>query len=160
MDVLHSSRKRHGSNHSRFIGVTLAQNKYWTATAFANGKKIYIGTFKIEEDAAHARDRYILKNIGEDVVLNFPRFSYSNDVETDKPKNRRYGPRPPSANNKSGYKGVYWNNQSLKWHASVFYQGKNISAGMFVDKIDAARAHDRKAIELLRLHGLHQLPAC
>ena len=55
-------------------------------------------------------------------------------------------------NNTSGYKGVHWHNQALKWQAGVFkkeiLKRKYHSCGLFDDKIDAARAYDRKAIEL------------
>jgi hypothetical protein len=145
---LHSHRKRRGTNHSQFMGVTLVHNKYWSASASVNGIKKYIGSFEFEEDAAHARDKYVLKHIGENAVLNFPRAEYGNDIVIEKPKNRQFGPRALAANSTSGYKGVHWHKQALKWQAGVCYQGRYFSAGMFKDKFEAARAHDRKAIEL------------
>ena len=148
MDVLHSHRKRKGTNYSRFIGVTLVHNKYWKASAFVDGKARYIGSFEFEDDAAHARDRYVLKYIGENVVLNFQRAEYENDIVIEKPKNRKFGPRSLAVNSTSGYKGVHWHKQAKKWQAGVCYQEKYVSAGMFKDKVEAAKAHDRKAIEL------------
>jgi hypothetical protein len=47
--------------------------------------------------------------------------------------------------NTSGYKGVVWNN---RWRAQLLVNGKKYHAGYFDDPIDAARAYDRKAIEL------------
>jgi hypothetical protein len=76
MKICQANRKRNGKNLSRFTGVTLMCGKYWKATAFFDGKTRYIGTFKIEEEAARARDRFVLKHIGDGVPLNFPRSDY------------------------------------------------------------------------------------
>lgn len=48
--------------------------------------------------------------------------------------------------NASGFAGVY--PQGRKWRAMIHRQGKVVYSAMFDDKIEAARARDRKAIEL------------
>jgi hypothetical protein len=48
------------------------------------------------------------------------------------------GNRRLSKNNKSGYKGVSWNNHSRKWLAQIVIQNKNIYLGLF-DSIEDAR---------------------
>jgi hypothetical protein len=53
-----------------------------------------------------------------------------------------------SKSNTSGYVGVHASGK--KWRATVALNGKNYCAGSFEDKVEAARARDRKAIEL---HG-------
>jgi len=53
-----------------------------------------------------------------------------------------------SKSNTSGYIGV--SKESTKWLACVTLDGKVYRAGRFEDKVEAARARDRKAIEL---HG-------
>lgn len=50
--------------------------------------------------------------------------------------------------NKSGHKGVCWDKGRGLWAAAVRHNGKNIFIGRFSDKAEAARAYDRKAIEL------------
>lgn len=52
--------------------------------------------------------------------------------------------------NKSGYKGVRWNKQVGKWQAVVKKDYKSHHAGLFNDAKEAAKAYDKKAIEL---HG-------
>ena len=52
--------------------------------------------------------------------------------------------------NTSGYKGVFWNKKANKWHAQVWYKCKIYYLGLFILKEDAARAYNKKALEL---HG-------
>lgn len=66
--------------------------------------------------------------------------------------------RGPQKNNKSGYKGVSWIANKRKWHAQIKFNGVHIFIGYFVDKIDAARAYDRKAIELFREFAYTNFP--
>lgn len=53
-------------------------------------------------------------------------------------------------NNRSGYIGVAWAQSHKKWKAYIHYMGKIVNIGFYDDILEAARAHDRKAIEL---HG-------
>jgi len=39
--------------------------------------------------------------------------------------------RPIQPNNKSGYKGVFWNKQKQKWQAGLYISGKRIHCGFF-----------------------------
>jgi len=54
-------------------------------------------------------------------------------------------------NNKSGFKGVYWNKTVEKWHAQINWNGKRIHLGFFEKAKDAGLAHANKAAEL---HGV------
>ncbi|MNI99246.1 AP2 domain protein [compost metagenome] len=47
--------------------------------------------------------------------------------------------------NKSGHKGVRWNEQRQKWTAHIGFKGKQITLGYFSEKADAIAA--RKAAE-------------
>jgi hypothetical protein len=56
----------------------------------------------------------------------------------------RYNSRP--AGSRSGFKGVH--RQGNKWYGLVECQGKQHYVGSFADPIEAARARDRKAVQL------------
>ena len=48
----------------------------------------------------------------------------------------------------SKYKGVYWFKRNKKWMAYIQQNGKHYNLGSFTNEIDAAKAHDTKAVEL------------
>jgi hypothetical protein len=52
--------------------------------------------------------------------------------------------------NTSGYKGVTWHKGAKKWVAQIRFNKKRFYLGLFDDALDAAKAHDKKCIEL---HG-------
>jgi hypothetical protein len=51
-------------------------------------------------------------------------------------------------NNKSGYKGVYWNKRSKKWYVKITHMYKVIHLGVYTTPQEAAEAYKKKAIEL------------
>lgn len=64
--------KRKGGT-SKFIGVSwYPRNKKWSASIFVDKKNQYLGLFVSEEDAARARDNYIVENALFGFQLNFP----------------------------------------------------------------------------------------
>lgn len=56
--------------------------------------------------------------------------------------------RPKQKNNTSGYKGVGWHSQLNKWRARIRYNQKLIHIGLFDCKHEAAKAYNKKSIEL------------
>jgi hypothetical protein len=49
----------------------------------------------------------------------------------------------------SRFAGVTYMRDRGKYRAYVYYEGEHLSCGYFTDEIEAARAHDRKAVEVL-----------
>jgi len=66
-------RKFKSYSLSKYKGVDWSKDmKRWRARILVNGKRIYLGSFKSELDAAKAYDRAALKYHGDFACLNFP----------------------------------------------------------------------------------------
>jgi len=48
----------------------------------------------------------------------------------------------------SRFKGVGYNRRSRKWYARIRFRGEDVWLGYFTEEAEAARAYDRKAVEL------------
>jgi hypothetical protein len=46
-----------------------------------------------------------------------------------------------SRNNKSGYRGVFWNKKDGKWRASIQFEGKHKHLGLFASKHEAYKVY-------------------
>ena len=55
--------------------------------------------------------------------------------------------RKMNKNNKSGYRGVHWDEQGRRWKAQIKVNGKKIGLGLFYDKNEAALAYNIAAKE-------------
>jgi hypothetical protein len=65
---------------SKYRGVTLhKQTSNWQAAVTCNKKRNYLGSYKIEEDAAIAYDKKALELLGDKAKLNFPKENYINE---------------------------------------------------------------------------------
>ena len=137
------------SKYRNVVRETKNGRSSWRAGCIINGKQVCIGHFQSEEAAARARDQYVLKHIGEDVVLNFPRSNYhENPSNIIVEKNKRIYTQTPNRRNSSGYMGVTRNGPRL-WTAAVSHLGVRYRLGTHKTKELAAQAYDRKVIELL-----------
>ena len=58
--------------------------------------------------------------------------------------------KPRQRNNKSGYKGVWWNKKTQKWQAAITENRKRHQLGRFEYKNQAAMAYNKAA---MRYHG-------
>jgi hypothetical protein len=63
----------------------------------------------------------------------------------------------------SRFIGVHYHKSAGKWCAAIHFEGKHIHLGLFTDEVEAARAYDRKAVELFgefaRLNFPEEWPA-
>jgi hypothetical protein len=67
------NRRKQKNTTSQFIGVSFHKSKgKWVSEIRCNGKRIWLGRFKSELEAAKARDRAAKKYHGNFARLNFP----------------------------------------------------------------------------------------
>jgi len=134
-----NSKSVNGSS-SRFLGVNLEKScNKWRAQILYKGRKIHLGLFSIEEDAARTYNQAASKYFGEFAKLNkttplFPDQEWKPSILVDR--------------NSSGFRGVSFIKRSGRWRASVKQGGKPKHLGCFTTAIEAAKAYDAKAIEL------------
>lgn len=122
-------------------------SKQWRAGCIIGGKQICIGFFFTEEEAARARDRYVLKHIGEDVILNFQRADYPLDPSEIVVDNGKRIRTQIIMKNSFGFMGVAKNGKN-GWSASISCDGVRYRLGTQRTPEEAARRYDIKAIEL------------
>lgn len=73
-------------------------------------------------------------------------------------KSQNLGNSPKPKNNTSGYKGVSWDRAVEKWRVSVCFQKKHHYIGRYTDKKIAAKAYNKKALELFgEFAGLNEI---
>ena len=153
-------RQENSSSQYRNVVMVIDRGKIrWRAGCIIKGKQICIGYFHIEEEAARARDQYVLKNIGEHIILNFPRSNYADnpsEIVVEK-RERRYS-QMTNKPNSSGYKGVTRNGKN-GWTAGISYLGVHYRLGTHRTKEAAARAYDTKAIELFGDSAITNFPS-
>lgn len=133
----------------------------WRARITHQGKKLSLGSFVNEEDAARTYNEMARRLKGHAAQLNdVP------DTPSQPPDAVQQQPQPapvpevPAAtlgmdeagehpSSKSGYRGVTWDRRENRWRARITYQGKHKAIGRYCTEFGAALAYDKMAIVLL-----------
>lgn len=130
-------RYRHKNKNCDHYGVCKRKDGYgYEAQITINKKKISLGLYKTEEEAAIARDKYATDNRNLYPGLNyFERVSeYSNNDFKLTGRMQKNG--------SSKYVGVSWYPNRNKWRAWLVYDRKFKHLGFFDKEEDAVRARD------------------
>lgn len=76
------------------------------------------------------------------------------DPADNRPSNLRLATRSQNSHNaklsktnRSGFKGVHWHKQAMKWQAGIQLNGRYKSLGLFSDPVEAGRAYAYAAIK-------------
>lgn len=133
-------------NSSGYKGVCFGgRTKNWIAQIHYNNEGYSIGTAETAKEAAKLYDRVAIKLFGEFANTNFSRNDYSLDeIEAVYAKFTDV----LACNNTSGYRGVYYHKRDEIWTASINCNKVRHYLGTFSDPEKAARARDKRAIEL------------
>ena len=136
------------TNTSGFRGVSWHKDsKKWVASIRHGNKRVTIGRYKDKEQAARAYDDKARELKGRRAMLNFPTKD-EQLLATIGMKRHKASHKP----NKHGYRGIAYRPSCVrKWHAQIVHQREYYSLGFYKTAEEAARAYDRKAIQL---HGL------
>lgn len=137
LENMHNRRPQRDSS-SKYKGVYYSKrSECWGAYITVNGKRINLGYFNTEEDAARVVDRAAIEYHGDFARLNFP----NDNPLLFSPRKRNYDGRS------SKYRGVSWKKDNKCWSAQIVVNGKSVYLGLFSVEEDAARAYNKAAIE-------------
>jgi len=137
------------SNQAPYLGVSWwKRDNNWKAAIRYDDKNHNLGYYDTPEHAALVYNYYARKYRGEYARLN-------EIPEKVMPKEQQeafltywLANRHLKGDNKSGARGVSWYKSIQKWVGSVTYRGKSYHLGSFDDKMEAAKAYNKKALEL------------
>lgn len=139
------NKKKKKGGKSKFKGVELRPNQRWRSMIVLDGKKIYLGIFQNEIDAAKAYDLAAHNLFGEYACLNFPNVIYPKFHNIDEIRSYL---GVMTTKKTSRYPGVYWNERDKKWIAQITKDKKRFYIGCFDNEEDAAMAYNKKVDEL------------
>jgi hypothetical protein len=118
---------------SRFKGVYKTKTGRWRAEITINYKRMNLGTYDTQEEAAKAYNVTAVSLVGE--------FAYLNPVDHD-------GFKINVKQKTSKYRGVSYREDSKKFLVKVTKDRVPYRLGLYKSEIDAAKAYNEKAIEL------------
>lgn len=137
------ANKKSQGGRSCFKGVTWSPRcGRWQASLRFEGKRLFLGRYKNEADAAKAYDMAARHYCGEFARTNFEGSEKATVAELQK-SYRLLNSKKPS----SRYIGVCWRKKDNRWVAQITHLKKSHYLGEFALEEQAARAFDVAAIE-------------
>jgi hypothetical protein len=122
---------------SQYTWFVEGTDKNYYAVRKENGKSI-----KMHRQITNAPDHLVVDHIDHN-GLNNRNSNLRHATFTQNCQNQRR-----LSHKTSKYKGVHWNKRQKKWAAQIHCNNKKYHLGYFTDEIEAAKAYDKKAVEL------------
>ena len=165
-----TSRNKQGKSSridktSQYIGVSHDNanwtKKHWVTYITRNGTRYRLGSFYTEEEAACEYDKKAIELYGEEAKVNFPDLTMeeiTKNLDKIKAESEVYDPSKKNQGKRlnvsktSKYVGVCFDKRvslnGKKWLSYIHFQGKRYHLGNYYTEEEAAKAYDKKAIEL------------
>lgn len=137
----HNKKKKDNAS-SKYFGVSILKRR-WLASICKNGVNYTLGIYNIEVKAAIA---YNIK--AKELYGEFARLNTIPDEDIVKYEKEVIEKMTTPRKTASIYNGVTWNKQLNKWQAIIIKKGVKYYLGVFTNEIDAAKAYNKKAMEL------------
>jgi AP2-like factor (euAP2 lineage) len=129
-----NARPRKNST-SQYKGVYWSSyHQKWAAHIHVSGRKVYIGRYATQREAALAYNDAAEEHFGEYARLN--------EIIDDPNDTPVAEPRPPKT---ASYRGVCWDSQRSMWMAKIQVNKRTVNLGRFTDELEAAIAYDSAA---------------
>lgn len=121
------------------------RDRIWYAGIRVNNTSIHLGRYNSPLEGAKAYDMAAIYYFGDFSRTNFPKENYTIERIQEFIKRNVHKPRPKGA---TGFWGVTCVSNT-KWTAHISIKNKSTYLGTFSSPEEAAKARDRKALELL-----------
>lgn len=153
---------KHEEKSSKYHGIYFCKtSKKWYVRVNKDEKPMSEHSYFMEKEAAIVADMISIEKFGKKANLNFPKMSQKELKQHYETIKSKYGYTKTEIKSKSSqgisraknkasrYVGVTLDKRRKKcWVANIKYHGKKIWLGNFEKEVDAAKAYDKKAIEL------------
>jgi hypothetical protein len=145
------AKKKKDKNPYRGVVKKIDQRRTFAYSAYLEhrNRKLGLGHWRSEREAATAHDRAALFYHREHAWLNFPELR-GNLRAASAEELRKESRRIFKAETSSRFRGVFLEGRSGVWIARILCRGRTHHLGTFDSEEEAAHAYDRKAP---RLHG-------
>ncbi len=157
-DYSHKYRSNYMKSNSKYPGVSFDKNtKKWKARIIKNNKVVYEKYYMMEEEAAIAVAYTSHELYGENCYTN--NLSIEELTRKKDELNIKYGSNRTEIKSKSTqgckrvksiskYVGISYDKRRKKWSSRVKYNRKYYWCGYHSNEIEAAKAYNKKALEL------------
>jgi hypothetical protein len=158
---------------SRYWGVSkdLRRHQFVGYLTVSKAKKVHLGNFPTEMEAARAHDVAADAYWGDNAILNFPKVSnrgaepkergesFTQAVAQLRTSARQSLLRAKASGDRSSrYRGVFYKQSARRWVATIMFEGRNFTLGHYPTEAEAASVYDQAAIAVRGTSAILNFP--